>query len=116
MNRATSVLIVGEEPDLRASLARDLTESGFEAHTCSSVDDALAKLGQRSIDVLLSDLHIHSDRDGLDLLKRASEIASGTRAVMMSVAASAQDYQTATHLGAVRILWKPILKADLLAA
>lgn len=116
MTRPTSVLIVGDEPELRATLEQDLARSGFEVHTSASIAQAEAKLRERSIDVLLTDLRIHSDRDGIKLLERAQEISMDTRTIVMSVAASAQDYQAVTQLGAVRMLWKPFSSEDLLAA
>lgn len=112
----TSVLIVGDDPELRATLARDLTAHSFEVRTAGSLDHALTMLTEQSVDVLLAELRIHSDGDGLELLRRVHESSSLTRAVMMSGAASAQDYQAATQLGAVRVLWKPFSNADLLSA
>lgn len=112
----TSVLVVGDDPELRAALARDLNASNFEVHTAGSVEEAVAKLLGQSIDVLLTDLRIQSDRDGLELLRRAHGLVSQTRSVIMGAEATAQDYQAATNYGAVRVLTKPVARADLLVA
>jgi CheY-like chemotaxis protein len=112
----TSVLIVDDDPELRSALTRDLKENGFEVHTANSVNEAVAKLRKQSIDVLLTDLRINSERDGIDLLKQVQNLANQTRAVMMSAFATAQDYQAATQLGVVRVLWKPFSNDELLVA
>jgi CheY-like chemotaxis protein len=112
----TSVLIVDDDPELRSTLTRDLKANGFEVHTANSVNDAVAALKKRPIDVLLTDLRINSERDGIELLKHAQQFANQTRAVMMSAFATAQDYQAATQLGVVRVLWKPFSNDELLVA
>jgi CheY-like chemotaxis protein len=112
----TSVLVVDDDLELSESLARDLRAQGFEVHTANSVVEAVATLKKRNIDVLLTDLRINSERDGIELLKQASQVSSQTRAVMMSAFATAQDYQAATQQGVVKVLWKPFSNEDLLVA
>lgn len=112
----TSVLIVDDDLELRSALTRDLKAHGFEVLTAGSVAEALTALTRSSIDVLLTDLRINSERDGIDLLKQAQQVANQTRAVMMSAFATAQDYQAATQLGVVRVLWKPFSNEELLVA
>jgi CheY-like chemotaxis protein len=112
----TSVLVVDDDLELSESLARDLRAQGFEVVTANSVVEAVATLKKRNIDVLLTDLRINSERDGIELLKQASQVSSQTRAVMMSAFATAQDYQAATQQGVVKVLWKPFSNEDLLVA
>lgn len=112
----TSVLVVDDDLELCESLARDLRAQGFDVHTANSVGAAVALLKRRNIDVLLTDLRIHSERDGIELLKQASQLSSQTRAVMMSAFATAQDYQAATQQGVIKVLWKPFSNEDLLVA
>jgi CheY-like chemotaxis protein len=110
------VLVVDDDLELSESLARDLRGQGFEVHTANSVSEAVATLKKRNIDVLLTDLRIHTERDGIELLKQASQVSATTRAVMMSAFATAQDYQAATQQGVVKVLWKPFSNEDLLVA
>ncbi|HLM71779.1 MAG TPA: response regulator [Polyangiaceae bacterium] len=112
----TSILVVDDDLELSETLARDLRAQGFEVHTANSVNDAVSALKKRNIDVLLTDLRIHSERDGIELLKQTSQVSSQTRSVMMSAFATAQDYQAATQQGVVKVLWKPFSNEDLLVA
>ena len=63
----TSVLVVDDDAQLRAAVARDLESNGFEVRAVESVKDALAALQASPVDVLLTDLRM-SDEDGIDLL------------------------------------------------
>lgn len=112
----TSVLIVDGDLELRTSLTRELKGQGYEVFAATSVGEAMATLRKHSIDVLLTDLRINAERDGIDLIRQAAQAASQTRAVMMSAFATAQDYQAATQLGVVRVLWKPFSNEELMVA
>lgn len=112
----TSLLVVDDDLELSEALARDLRGQGFEVHTAASVAAAVTALKARTIDVLITDLRISSERDGIELLKQAAQISSQTRAIMMSAFATAQDYQAATQQGVIRVLWKPFSNEDLLVA
>jgi CheY-like chemotaxis protein len=112
----TSVLIVDDDREFQAALTRDLKSQGFEVHGAKTVAEAISILKRNSIDVLLTDLRISAERDGIDLLRQAQQVANQTRAVMMSAFATAQDYQAATQLGVVRVLWKPFSTEELLVA
>jgi CheY-like chemotaxis protein len=112
----TSILVVDDDLELSGSLATDLRAQGFEVHTANTVGAAVVFLKKRNIDVLLTDLRIEAERDGIELLKQAAAISSATRAIMMSAFATAQDYQAATQLGVIKVLWKPFANEDLLVA
>lgn len=111
----TTVLVVDDDDLLRASLARDLVQQGFDVQVADSVDTAETALRARSFDVLLADLRMNG-RDGIDLLGTAREISGRTRAVLMSAYASARDHETAHDLGAVRVLCKPFTPRQLIEA
>lgn len=108
----TSVLVVEDDTTFRSTLARDLSSRGHEVLVSSSVDEAIAALGNERFDVLLTDLQL-GGRDGIDLLKRARIVSPATRSILMSGFASARDYQRAIELGAVRVLCKPFTSTEL---
>ena len=111
----TSVLIVDDDDTFRRTIARDLGNQGFEVAQAASVEEALAVLGARPIDVLLTDLRMPG-ADGIDLLASARSVSSRTRAILMSGFASARDYQRAIECGAVRVLCKPFTSGELMQA
>jgi CheY-like chemotaxis protein len=111
----TSVLIVDDDDAFRNTIGRDLADQGFDVTLAQNVDEALAALATRPIDVLLTDLRMPG-ADGIDLLDRIRATSSRTRAILMSGFASARDYQRAIECGAVRVLCKPFTSSELLLA
>lgn len=110
-----SVLIVDDDNAFRTTIGRDLAEQGFAVAQAQNADEALVELGQRSFDVLLTDLRMPG-ADGIDLLAQVRTLSARTRAILMSGFASARDYQRAIECGAVRVLCKPFTSSELLAA
>lgn len=95
------------------AVSRDLDEQGFTVSVLRAVPDAIARLANGDVDVLLTDLQL-GDGDGIELLESLRDVSPRTRAVLMSAFASARDYQRALELGAVRVLCKPFTPADLI--
>jgi len=111
----TSVLIVDDDDAFRNTIGRDLGKQGFDVALAAGVDEALAALSARSIDVLLTDLRMPG-ADGIDLLAQIREVSARTRAILMSGFATARDYQRAIECGAVRVLCKPFTSSELMQA
>ncbi len=111
----TSVLIVDDDDSFRKTIGRDLGNQGFDVALASGVDEAIATLSARSIDVLLTDLRM-PESDGIDLLAQVREVSARTRAILMSGFATARDYQRAIECGAVRVLCKPFTSSELMQA
>jgi ActR/RegA family two-component response regulator len=111
----TSILIVEDDEQFRAAVARDLSHRGFDVSTVNSVADALSRLHQRVFDVLLTDLRL-GERDGIDLLGQLTDVAPETRTILMSAFATARDHQRAIELGAVQVLCKPFTSMELTLA
>ncbi|MGD8859734.1 MAG: response regulator [Myxococcales bacterium] len=111
----TSVLVVDDDEVLRADVAQELRTQGYDVAEARSVDEAVSALSSSPPDVLLTDLRMDG-QDGVDLLSAAREIAPDTLSILMSGFATAQDYQRATDLGAVRVLTKPFTPQQMLAA
>jgi CheY-like chemotaxis protein len=111
----TSVLIVDDDDAFRNTIGRDLGKQGFDVALASGVDEALAALTSRAIDVLLTDLRMPG-ADGIDLLAQVREVSGRTRAILMSGFATAREYQRAIECGAVRVLCKPFTSSELMQA
>ncbi|HEY0135043.1 MAG TPA: response regulator, partial [Nannocystis sp.] len=109
----TSLFIVEDDLHLRSALIRELEAHGFEVRAASSVDEALISIGQKPVDVVLTDLRLDG-QDGIDLLRRLPAVSRRTRVVLMSAYATARDHQIATELGAVTVLVKPFTWDELL--
>ena len=68
INKKLSVLIVDDEEEYQTVLSLILKREGYQTICASSVEQAIDKLSQRQVDVIVSDL-IMGEKSGLDLLK-----------------------------------------------
>lgn len=112
----TRVLVVDDDESVRTVIARDLARHSYEVLIASSVAEATTLLRSSKVDVLLTDLRISADGDGIDILHECRRTSTDTRSVLMSAYATAQDYKLAMELGAVTVLCKPFTPSELVGA
>lgn len=62
-----SVLVVEDEPIVRALAAEFLQDSGYETLEAAIPAEAIEVLNRISVDVVVSDIRMPGDEDGLDL-------------------------------------------------
>lgn len=113
MAHKANLLIVDDEANTLASLARAFRLGGHEATVCDNATKALELAGTRHFDLIFSDV-VMPGKDGLSFLEdlRAQEIK--TPVVMMSGQAHIEMAVRATKLGALDFLEKPISTDKLL--
>lgn len=108
--RSASALIVDDEPDIQQAM-----QHLFEAHlpdvrveTCSSGDEALERMRQRTFDLVISDFRMPG-MDGLDLLSLVVSRSPRTSRILMTAYADLDLAIRATNEGHVDFfLRKPI--------
>jgi signal transduction histidine kinase/CheY-like chemotaxis protein len=112
------VLIVDDEQDGRALIARILQERGARTTCASSASEGLGYLEQRSFDILLSDIGM-PDMDGYEFLRRARQLRRADQGQMPAVAITAyarpDDRQRSLLAGYQMHLSKPIETGELVA-
>lgn len=104
--RVPSLLIVDDELHVRESLSRWFIEDGYEAETASGAKEALAVLGRRRFDVVITDIRMPG-MDGLDLLKRIREVDQEVSIILITAYASVSTAVEALKTGAYDYLVKP---------
>jgi DNA-binding NtrC family response regulator len=104
-----AVLVVEDEPDLRATLAEIFQAHGIKCFTAAGVEPALAELKvQPSIGLLLTDLKM-SGGGGLELIRRVRQSErAGLPVMVMSGRAELDDAIEAVHLRVLEFLVKPM--------
>jgi DNA-binding NtrC family response regulator len=107
------ILIIDDDANTLASLARAFRLAGHEATVCDNAARALdlAKAGR--FDLILSDV-VMPGRDGIALLEDLKKAGVACPTVMMSGQASIEMAVRATKLGAIDFLEKPISTDKLL--
>ena len=107
------ILIVDDEANTLASLARAFRLAGHEATVCDNAARALELARSRPFDLILSDV-VMPARDGLALLEDLKKAGVAAPVVMMSGQAHVEMAVRATKLGALDFLEKPITTDRLL--
>ena len=107
------LLIVDDEANTLASLARAFRLAGHEATVCDNAAKALELAKAESFDLILSDV-VMPNKDGLALLEDLKAQGVATPVVMMSGQAHIEMAVRATRLGALDFLEKPISTEKLL--
>jgi two-component system, NtrC family, nitrogen regulation response regulator NtrX len=107
------ILIIDDDANTLASLARAFRLAGHEASVCDNAGRGLELAKAEPYDLILSDV-VMPGRDGIALLEDLNNLAVMSPVVMMSGQASIEMAVRATRLGAVDFLEKPISTEKLL--
>jgi two-component system, NtrC family, nitrogen regulation response regulator NtrX len=107
--RHSRVLVVDDEPGIRASLSGVLQDEGFEVDTVADGEACLSRLSSQMYDVVLLDVWLPGI-DGMETLSRIQEIPFADRpmVVMISGHGSIETAVKATKLGAFDFIEKPL--------
>ncbi len=113
MPQKAHLLIVDDEANTLASLARAFRLAGHEATLCDNAAKALELARAHTFDLILSDV-VMPGKDGLSLLEELKAQGVTTPVVMMSGQAHIEMAVRATRLGALDFLEKPVSTEKLL--
>jgi len=113
MAQKANLLIVDDEANTLASLARAFRLGGHEATVCDSAAKALELAKSHNFDLIFSDV-VMPGKDGLSLLEELKAQGVTAPVVMMSGQAHIEMAVRATKLGALDFLEKPISTEKLL--
>ncbi|HEY8994275.1 MAG TPA: sigma-54 dependent transcriptional regulator [Lacunisphaera sp.] len=107
------ILIVDDQRSIRLTTAQAIRAEGHEADTADSSRVALLKLQEERYDLVLLDLRLESETDGLDCLVRLQKIAPQLPVVICTAHASIETAVEAMRGGAQDYLEKPFTPEQL---
>jgi DNA-binding NtrC family response regulator len=107
------LLIVDDDPNTLASLARAFRLAGHDATVCDNAARALELIRSQPFDMMLSDV-VMPGKDGLSLLEDMRNLGIALPVVMVSGQANIEMAVRATRLGAIDFLEKPLSTDKLL--
>ncbi len=105
--KTARLLVVDDDANTLASLARAFRLAGYEASVCDTAARGLESAKSEHFDLILSDV-VMPGRDGLALLEDLKNAGVTTPVVMISGQANIEMAVRATRLGAVDFLEKPL--------
>jgi len=108
-----NLLLIDDEPNTLASLARAFRLAGHAATVCDNASKAIELATATNFDLIFSDV-VMPGKDGLAMLAELRSLGLTTPVVMMSGQAHIEMAVRATKLGALDFLEKPISTEKLL--
>ncbi|PYT79689.1 MAG: sigma-54-dependent Fis family transcriptional regulator [Acidobacteria bacterium] len=113
MTRKAHLLLVDDDPNTLASLARAFRLAGHEATVCDNANRAVELLRTETFDLILSDV-VMPGKSGMELLDDLKKAGVKTPIVLISGQANIEMAVKATRLGALDFLEKPLSTDKLL--
>jgi two-component system, OmpR family, phosphate regulon response regulator OmpR len=110
----SQILVVDDEPDLRALLKRYLTENGYSVHVAANGADMDRMLEREPIEVLVLDLMLPGE-DGLAICRRLRARGETVPILMLTARGESIDRIIGLEMGADEYLPKPFNPRELLA-
>jgi DNA-binding response OmpR family regulator len=110
------ILIVEDDPDIAALVARYLDKAGFTTERAASGADALQAIAMRPPDLLILDLML-PQVDGLEICRRvrANQATAGLPIIMLTARSDESDRIVGLELGADDYVAKPFSPSEIVA-
>ncbi len=111
---AAQILVVDDEPDLRALLQRYLTENGYKVQSAADSQQMNRLLHKDSFDAMVLDLMLPGE-DGLAICRRLRAEGNTVPILMLTARGDSIDRIIGLEMGADEYLAKPFNPRELLA-
>jgi two-component system response regulator PilR (NtrC family) len=109
------ILVVDDEQSLRQLFKMLLEKEGYAVDVGGSLEDAVQAIAHNLYDLVLTDLKMASDDDGLKVLRAALQKDPGTQVVVLTAYGTIESAKEAMRLGAYDYIQKPFNNNDLRA-
>ena len=105
--RGESILVVDDVKEQRKIASAILNKLGYEVDAVASGEDAVAYLGEKSVDLVLLDMIMDPGMDGLKTYRKITDIHPGQRALIASGYSETERVKEIKKLGAGDYIRKP---------
>ncbi len=103
------ILVVDDEAPIREVLSASLADEGYIVDTAENAEEGLQKISKFSPDIVLLDIWMPGDRDGMDLLREVSSLVKNRPdIIVMSGHGTIETAVEAVKLGAWDFVEKPV--------
>jgi two-component system NtrC family response regulator len=102
------LLVVDDEPNIRSGLVKGLAQVVDKIETASSVNEALDKFDAGDFQLVIADVRMPGDRDGLDLISLIKQRKSETTTIVITAHGSMETAVDAMRRGAFDFISKPV--------
>jgi DNA-binding NtrC family response regulator len=113
--KAPSILVVDDDPEMRALLLDVLRNEGYEVAEAKDGTEAVLAIRAREYDVILMDKNMPGP-SGLDLIPGFRRVCPRSQIIMMTAYGDVPSFMEAVEKGAVEYLFKPFRMEEMKAA
>jgi two-component system NtrC family response regulator len=107
-SRPFRLFLVDEDPAIRGELREALAGLDFEMHEAGDGGEALRKIREGPVDILVTALRLSGDADGMNLLRAVRERWPDCVSIVISAYGTVEYAVQAMRVGAVDFITKPI--------
>ncbi|HJW85334.1 MAG TPA: sigma-54 dependent transcriptional regulator, partial [Candidatus Brocadiaceae bacterium] len=104
--KGAKILVVDDEIGYRKVLSNTLSERGFTVKTAASGEEALEELKRQEFPIIIVDMKLPGDIDGLEVLQRAKKMYN-TSVLIMTAYGKIETAVEAMRQGAFNYITKP---------
>jgi signal transduction histidine kinase/CheY-like chemotaxis protein len=111
--KGETILLVDDDPAQRSLGESILTTLGYKAETIASGEEAVAFIRERKVDLILLDMILDAEMDGLDTYKCIIKIRPDQKVIIVSGYSETDRIQKAIELGVNSFIKKPYCLQEL---
>ena len=102
------ILIVDDEPNIRLGLEKGLAKEADQIETAGDADEGLAKFRETGFQLVIADVRLPSEMNGLELVEQMLRSRPQTTAIVITAHGTVETAVEAMRLGAFDFITKPI--------
>lgn len=102
------ILIIDDEPNIRSGLAKGLAREADILETAGSGEEGLARFQERSYQLVIADVRLPGEMDGLALIEQILRSRPQTTAIVITAHGTVETAVKAMRLGAFDFITKPL--------
>jgi DNA-binding NtrC family response regulator len=106
------ILVVDDDPDLRAQLEWTVRREGWETLSADSAEQAIRLIRENEFDVIVTDLRMETQEAGLAVLKAAKEKDIYTQVILVTYYGAPEVSAEVMRLGAFDYLERNVPGTD----
>lgn len=108
MTDGTRILVVDDEPNIRSGLARGLKETDNSIEVAGDANEALGYLTDQAFHLVIVDVRLPGDMDGLQLVTKILELEPSTAVIVITAHGTVETAVEAMRRGAFDFITKPV--------
>jgi CheY-like chemotaxis protein len=112
-DQTMTILIVDDNAQYRDAFTRALLLEGYDVRAAADMDEALRSIQAQLPDLVVTDLQMRTEREGLDLIEILKAFDPLLPVIMISGVGSFEEGALATQLGAVHVIHKSRIEDEM---